>query len=64
MSPQRRLIFASVAFAVLWTAGMIWWNSPMETAGAVILMIAGALAGLLWYFGMRFWMTRFMRPRQ
>jgi hypothetical protein len=60
MSSQRRLILASLLFAVLWTAGMIWWNSPMETARVVILMASGAIAGTLWYFVMRWWMKRSM----
>jgi hypothetical protein len=63
MSPQRRLIVASIVFAVLWTAGMIVWNAP-GLAGAVILAFAGALAGTLWYFGMRWWLNKFARNRQ
>jgi len=53
MFSRRNLILASFAFAGMWTAGMVWWNSPMTTAGVVILMITGALAGILWYRGMR-----------
>jgi hypothetical protein len=53
MFSRRTLILASSAFAVMWTAGMAWLNSPTTTAGVVILMITGALAGLLWYRGMR-----------
>ena len=56
MSSDRMLIVASFAFAVLWTAAMISWNSP-GFAGAVILIIAGALCGIGWYAGMRLWMT-------
>ena len=63
MSPQRRLILASIFFAVFWTAGMIWWNAP-AIAGAIILMFAGALAGTLWFFAMRWWMNRFMPTQQ
>lgn len=55
MSSDRILIVASFAFAVLWTAAMIWWNSP-GVAGSVIFMIAGALCGIGWYAGMRLWM--------
>ena len=58
MIPQRRLMIASIMFAILWTAGMVVWNGP-TFAGVVILMFAGALAGTLWYFGMRWWMTKF-----
>lgn len=59
MSPQRRLIIASIVFAVLWTALMIWWNAP-TFAGAVILAFSGALAGVLWYFGMRWYLNKFI----
>ena len=52
MSPQFRLILASIAFAVFWTAFMIWRIAP-GTAGNVILMVSGAIGGTLWYFGMR-----------
>ena len=34
MSPQRRLIIASIVFAVLWTALMIWQTGP--TRGVII----------------------------
>lgn len=53
MFSRRTLILASFAFAVVWTAGMVWWNSPTTTAGMVILTLTGAIAGMLWYRGMR-----------
>jgi hypothetical protein len=52
MSPKTRLILASIAFAVLWTGYMIW-QTAANTASVVILMVSGAIAGTLWYFGMR-----------
>jgi hypothetical protein len=55
MSPQNRLVLASVLFAVLWTAGMIWWTGT-GIVNVVIFCIAGAMAGVLWYFAMRWWM--------
>jgi hypothetical protein len=54
---------ASVLFAVLWTAGMLWWNAPLDVAETVILVVAGAIAGLLWYFAMRLFMERFGKAR-
>ena len=63
MIPQRRLVIASIFFAVIWTALMIWWNAP-TLAGAVILMFAGALAGTLWFLGMRWWMNKFAPTQQ
>jgi hypothetical protein len=56
MPADRNLIFASIFFAIFWTAGMIWWNAP-GIAGAVIFMIAGVFCGIAWYAGMRLWMT-------
>jgi hypothetical protein len=50
---------AAILFAVLWTAGMLWWNAPLDTVEIVMLVIAGALAGVMWYFAMRFYVTRF-----
>ena len=60
MSPHRRLVFASVAFAVMWTAGMLWMQAPISIAHIVITTIAGAIAGTLWYFAMRWCLNRFM----
>jgi hypothetical protein len=42
MAAERRLLLASVLFAVLWTLGMIWWTG-IETANAVALSIAGVV---------------------
>jgi hypothetical protein len=61
MSSNGRLKLASFAFAMMWVAGMIWWQSPMTTAKMVILAMAGALAGTVWYCGMRWWMDSTMR---
>jgi hypothetical protein len=59
MSPQNTLIPASIVFAVLWTALMYIWNAPGFT-GAIALAFSGALAGVLWYFGMRWYLNRFV----
>ena len=53
MNPKSRLIASSIAFAVMWTLLMLWWSGSFETANIVILMISGAVAGVLWYLGMR-----------
>ena len=52
MFSRRTLTLSSYGFAVAWTAAMIWWNSPITTAGVVILTATGVLAGMLWYRGM------------
>ena len=57
MSQKITLILASIAFAVLWTAYMVWQTST-GTANTIILMICGAIAGVLWYFGMRMAMNK------
>jgi hypothetical protein len=57
MTPHTRLVLASVAFAVLWTLGMLWWTGT-QTANIVITSISGAVAGVLWYFAMRWWQKR------
>jgi hypothetical protein len=62
MESQRSLIFASFAFALLWVAGMLWWNAPTSTVRAVLIIILGALAGLLWYGAMKMWMRYFVQP--
>lgn len=53
MNPKNTLVLSAIAFAVLWTAFMLWWNAPIDTAMVVILAISGAVAGVLWYWAMR-----------
>jgi hypothetical protein len=55
MTPRTRLVLASILFAVLWTAGMIWWTGT-DIGNVVGLWIGGAVAGVLWYFAMDWWM--------
>ena len=57
MSEKITWILASIAFAVLWTAYMIWQTST-GMANVVILIVCGAIAGTLWYFGMRWAMSK------
>ena len=57
MSEKITWILASMAFAVLWTAYMIWQTST-DMANVIILIICGAIAGTLWYFGMRWAMGK------
>ena len=57
MTPQTRLVLASVFLAVFWTLGMIWWTGT-DTANIVSLSVAGAVAGVLWFFVMRWWLNR------
>ena len=50
MPVEKRLKLAAVMFAVLWTALMWWMRAPLESAAVVILMITGAVTGVLWYW--------------
>ena len=59
MSPQNTLISASIMFGVLWTAIMYIWNAP-GVGGAIALAFCGALAGVLWYFVMRWYLNKFV----
>ena len=52
---------SSVLFAVLWTLLMILFNGT-ETANIVITSIGGAVAGVVWYFVMR-WYQKGIIPR-
>jgi hypothetical protein len=55
MNPQRQLVLASVIFAVPWTLGMIWWTG-VNTVNIIGFSISGVVAGVIWYFAMRWWM--------
>jgi hypothetical protein len=57
MSPRRTLILASFAFALLWTAGMCWWNAPMPRASMAVLAVIGAIEGFVWFWAMRVCLT-------
>ena len=54
MSPRTKLALLSIVFAVLWTAGNVVVVRSTEVAQAVIFVISGGIAGVLWYllFGM------------
>lgn len=47
---------AAIMFGVLWTAGMLWWSSPLDTAAFIVWPIAGVLAACSWYWLMGLWM--------
>lgn len=54
MADQNRLVWASVFFGVAWALGMIWWSGA-STANVIVWSIAGVIAGVLWFFGMRWY---------
>ena len=45
--------FLGIAFALLWTVWMGWSSGSHGVAQIVILTVCGAVAGYLWYLGMR-----------
>jgi hypothetical protein len=65
LSPRTVLTLSSVAFAVLWTAGMLfvwneimWWPGKSDVMGvvvSVIWVIAGGFCGLGWHRGYGEW---------
>jgi hypothetical protein len=61
MNPEKRLLLASIAFAVLWALGMIWW-SDRSPVSIIIWLIGGVLIGVLWYYAMR-WFMRWWEGR-
>jgi hypothetical protein len=60
VSPSAPLKLGAVAFAVLWTLWMLWWSGSLDRAHVAMLTICGAVAGYLWYLGMR-WLFARMR---
>jgi hypothetical protein len=54
MFPQSSLVLSSIGFAILYTASWYWSNPPENTGKTVILIFAGALAGLAWFSVMYF----------
>ena len=51
------LKLASIAFAVAWTVWMVWSTASFDSVGIIILTMCGTLAGIAWYFVMR-WLFR------
>lgn len=68
MTHRSRLKLASLSFAVLWTLWMIWALSPVHPAQIGMLIVSGALAGLVWhwFYGgwYRWYLARRIFPRK
>ena len=60
MKPAALLTFCSIAFAVLWTCGMLWSSGTIDLANVMILSACGAFAGVAWYYAMR-WVFQLMQ---
>ncbi|MFB9265121.1 hypothetical protein ACFFWD_18515 [Bradyrhizobium erythrophlei] len=52
MKPAVPLKLCSIAFAVLWTCGMLWSSGEIDRANVIILSICGALAGVGVHYAM------------
>ncbi|MCA6120842.1 hypothetical protein J6500_02825 [Bradyrhizobium sp. WSM 1704] len=47
------LALCSIAFAVLWTCGMLWSSGAIDSDNVIVLSICGAFAGVGWHYAMR-----------
>jgi hypothetical protein len=63
MDSEARLKIASILFAVLWAAGMIWWTG-IDIANVVMFTVGGAVAGVIWYFCMGLFTRRHTQQRR
>lgn len=50
MRNETLLRLSAVVFAVLWTLLMWWSRGPLDPVSLVMLAVAGAVAGLVWYW--------------
>ncbi|WP_407524169.1 hypothetical protein [Methylobacterium oryzisoli] len=64
MNDSTALKWISFAFAVVWTGAMLWWSAPLDAAAIVIWPVAGAVAGLLWYWLMSRWQHWYFGPKR
>ena len=60
MKPAVPLTLCSIAFAVLWTCGMLWSSGTIDRTNVIILSICGAFAGVAWYYAVR-WVFQFIQ---
>lgn len=60
MKPAVPLTLCSIAFAVLWTGGMLWSSGVIDRANVIIMSICGAFAGVCWHYAMR-WVFQHMQ---
>lgn len=58
MHPETPLKLSSAAFGLIWTIWMVWWSGDFSPIHIGILAVCGALAGWLWFRGMRWYFRR------
>src|SRR5215813_2870272 len=47
MKPDTPLKLSSIAFAILWTAWMVWWSDVFSVVNIGMLAVSGAVAAWL-----------------
>jgi len=55
---ENVLKLCSAMFGLLWSGWMVWSSGDLAVANIVILAIEGAVAGYLWFVGMRWYFRR------
>jgi len=58
MKPDTPLKLSSIAFAILWTAWMVWWSDVFSVVNIGMLAVSGAVAAWLWFLAMRWYFRR------
>jgi hypothetical protein len=58
MHPETPLKLSAIAFAVLWTAWMVWWSAEFGAVQIGIMSACGALVGWLWFLVLRWHLRR------
>ena len=49
MSPRSTKLLSAAIFALLWIVAMLWWSGSRDLQAAITTVIAGVIAGVLWY---------------
>jgi hypothetical protein len=58
MKPDTPLTLSSIAFAILWTAWMVWWSDVFSVVNIAMLAASGVVAAWLWFCAMRWYFRR------
>jgi hypothetical protein len=58
VNPSTQLKRTAILFAVLWSAGMVWWGGSFTRGNVVLTAIDGAVVGYAWYRTMRWYVAR------
>jgi len=63
MTSNLSLKFGAIAFAMLWTGGMVWSSGAIDRTDVAVLSVCGVLAGIGSYYAMRwtFQLARLLR---